>query len=122
VPDTTEWFTLFKYLGGYSREDIFVGSLAGGHLKEVGTTHWQSPNGGADNSSGFSAMPAGDRNPYDGSFYDLGYYTFFWSSTGSSTGQSENCAWYDNLNYENGSLGQMFYYKSSGYSVRCLKD
>ena len=51
VPSNSEWESLVTYLGG---DDI-----AGGKLKEVGTSHWDSPNLGATNESGFTALPAG---------------------------------------------------------------
>ena len=65
LPSYLEFQTLLNYLGG--------GTVAGGKLKEAGTTHWLSPNLGADNSSGFSARGAG----WGGS---TGYYTWFWTS------------------------------------------
>ena len=55
VPTDSEWDTLISKLGG---KDI-----AGGKLKEKGTNHWKSPNAGATNESGFSALPAGGRFP-----------------------------------------------------------
>lgn len=53
VPSNEEWITLRTYLGG---EEI-----AGGKMKETGTLHWQSPNAGASNFSGFTALPGGVR-------------------------------------------------------------
>ena len=65
VPTEDDWTALTTYLGG---EDV-----AGGKLKEAGTTHWWAPNEGATNSSGFTALPGGDR--YDnGSFDGFGGY------------------------------------------------
>ena len=53
VPSDDEWTVLTDYL-----EEI----TAGGKLKETGTSHWKSPNTGATNETGFSALPAGIRN------------------------------------------------------------
>ena len=47
----------------------------GGKLKEAGTAHWNSPNTGATNVSGFTALPAGFR--YIGGDFTLGYYAIF---------------------------------------------
>jgi len=59
VPSYTEWQALLQPLGNL-----------GGKLKEAGTAHWLSPNTGATNSTGFNALPGGDRF-YTGSFERL---------------------------------------------------
>jgi hypothetical protein len=46
IPTEAEYLELITYLGGES--------AAGGHLKEAGNSHWDAPNTGADNSSGFT--------------------------------------------------------------------
>ena len=51
VPSDAEWFTLIDFLGGES--------VAGGKLKEIGNTHWNSPNTGATDEYGFTAITLG---------------------------------------------------------------
>jgi len=53
LPTETEYTTLSTYLGGTT--------VAGGHLKETGLDHWSTPNTGADNSSGFTALGGGQK-------------------------------------------------------------
>jgi len=72
LPSDDEWTTLIDFLGG---EDV-----AGGKMKETGTTHWNSPNAGATNSSGFTALPGGYRST-NGGFYDRGSFGIWWSAT-----------------------------------------
>jgi uncharacterized protein (TIGR02145 family) len=72
VPTDAEWTTLTNYLGGLD--------VAGGKLKETGTSHWQSPNTGATNETGFTAIPAGRRDPGT-NFQVCGWIAAFWSST-----------------------------------------
>jgi uncharacterized protein (TIGR02145 family) len=74
--------------------------------------------GNGTNSTGFSGLPGGIRN-YGGTFFDVGYYGYWWSST--ETGP--NYAWYRYLYYSNGNvLRDSDFYKAFGFSVRCLKD
>lgn len=109
IPSDAEWTTLSTCLGG----DV----VAGGKMKEVGLTHWLSPNTGADNSSGFAGLPGGNRE-INGTFNFLGSNGYFWSSTELPT----SYAWYRSLNYINGSLNRSNYNKVFGLSVRCLRD
>jgi len=91
---------------------------AGGSMKEAGTTHWSSPNTGATNESGFTALPGGYRQ---GSFgYFLHYYNlgFFWSSSQMLT----SYAWYRELSYSSAYVYRYNFSKEYGFSVRCLKD
>ncbi len=109
LPSYDEWTILSDYLGG-----ILV---AGGKMKETGTEHWNSPNTGATNSSGFTGLPGGYRYPI-GYFDDLGFRGMSWSAT--EVGSTE--ARYRNLGYVHEALGHGNYYKEGGLSVRCLKD
>ena len=110
LPTDVEWTTLSTYLGGEV--------VAGGKMKETGTAHWLHPNTGATNSSGFTALPGGYRN-YSGSFYDLTYYAYFWSSTETSS----TFAWFRNLTYNYEDVDRKRnYFKTNGFSARCVKD
>jgi uncharacterized protein (TIGR02145 family) len=109
VPNETDWTTLTDYLGG--------SGLAGGLLKEAGTGHWLSPNTGATNSSGFTALPGGGRGE-DGIFGYLRNYGNWWESTEDNTSN----AWYRGMHYNSSSVGRASYNKKAGFSVRCIKD
>ena len=72
LPGDAEWTELTDYIGGTS--------VAGGKMKETGTTHWNSPNTGATNESGFTALPGGRRDSSNGAFSNVGYYGYWWSA------------------------------------------
>lgn len=108
VPTIADLETLVDYLGG--------DEVAGGKLKDVCLGVWESPNGGATNESGFTALPGGYRN-YLGDFNSLGIGANFHSSTPSATDNAP----YINLRYENGEIVWPEFLKSNGYSVRCIK-
>lgn len=120
VPTDEEWKQLEMNLGmSQAQADGtgWRGTDEGGKLKETGTTHWVSPNTGATNESGFSALPGGGRYFY-GSFDYMGLDATFWSSTeGSSL-----IAWYRNLYYYDSQVSRYYYYKRYGFSVRCVQD
>ena len=114
VPTDAEWTTLTDYLGGET--------VAGGKMKsigkiEAGTGLWYSPNTGATNESGFTAVPGGYRLD-SGTFYDFGFYGYWWSSSAINTGS----AWYWFMYYYDSNVYRSNSYKSSGFSVRCLRD
>jgi uncharacterized protein (TIGR02145 family) len=97
------------------------GGVAGGKMKSVGTAYWNSPNSGATNESGFSALPGGYRK-YDGSFGSIRDDAFFWSATEDGSFN----AWYRNLNNNNSFVDRTSLIfnglKSSGASIRCLRN
>jgi uncharacterized protein (TIGR02145 family) len=88
-------------------------------MKETGTTHWNSPNTGATNESGFLGLPGGDRDG-NGAFFGIGYSGSWWSSTEESAVE----AWYWFLGYNNAYLINDSYFSTKiyGYSVRCVRD
>lgn len=109
VPDEGEWRTLINYLGG--------DTVAGGKLKEKGTEHWISPNTGADNSSGFIALPGGCRS-IPGPFSFIGKYGNWWSATEHHATHS----WAFIIETYCTKVYKAGFYKYAGASVRCLKD
>jgi len=109
VPRDGEWTNLTNYLGGEA--------IAGGKIKTTGTVFWQSPNTGASNESGFSALPGGCRLN-EGSFINFRSNAFFWSTTESSSSN----AWLRSLSLYSGNVFRSDYGKRLGYSVRCLRD
>jgi len=110
VPTDTEWTTLTTELGGES--------VAGGKMKSIGTvSYWNSPNEGATNSSGFSALPGGYRIK-DGSFNNLSNSAVFWRATEVN----DNNAWSSRLEHNSNNVSRNSYEKQYGASIRCLKD
>ncbi len=106
VPSDEEWTILIDYLGDEQ--------VAGGKMKESGTTHWASPNTGATNSSGFTGLPAGFRGA---SGFIIGMAALFWCSTECDI----NSAWTRYLQSENAAAGRNNGGKYHVFSVRCLR-
>ena len=94
------------------------GSDEGGKLKEAGTAHWNSPNTGATNESGFSALPGGHRGSSIGYFGSLGKYAYIWSSTEHDSRH----AWGRCLGYDDSKVFRDYNYKRHGFSIRCARD
>jgi uncharacterized protein (TIGR02145 family) len=109
LPNEAEWTKLTNYLGGLS--------VAGGKMKEIGTAHWPTPNTGATNESGFTALPGGYRGRL-GMFSRLGNYGQLWGATEYSSSH----AWFRYLYFGNRVVYLTYYTKSNGFSVRCIKD
>jgi uncharacterized protein (TIGR02145 family) len=109
VPSDAELTILINCLDGMD--------VAGGKMKEVGTTHWEPPNTGATNSSGFTAVAAGNRNT-SGVFDEFGLGAFFWSSTQHDA----NRAYFRHLGHNTDDAVRHDNLKDIGFSVRCVKD
>jgi uncharacterized protein (TIGR02145 family) len=118
VPVDVEWAILFNNLGG--------ATVAGGKLKSTGTLEggdglWYSPNTGATNESGFTALPAGGRvadEGYQGIFLTLGFSSYFWSN--SETSPDSPIYYY--LWNQSESANKSTFLRQTGFSIRCLKD
>lgn len=133
VPTDGEWKQLEIYLGmsqidahsyGWRGETIFN---VGGKLKETGTTHWISPNEGATNETGFTALAGGVRVSCcraDNYFMQVGTSAGFWTSTESDTDPTGHRIaiprW---LSYHIGEIKRdTTTMKKFGMSVRLVKD
>jgi len=114
VSTEDDWTILIDYLGGES--------VAGGKLKEAGTMHWVSPNTGATNETGFTALPGSWRSS-NGSFSpfgDIGISGFWWPSPGINPGYVKCYIMaFDNSGLYSGWNGLD---RENGFSVRCVKD
>jgi uncharacterized protein (TIGR02145 family) len=109
LPTDEEWTIITDFLGGEL--------VAGGKMKEIGTTHWNPPNTAATNESGLTTLPGGYLNS-NGSFLNLGNYGYWLSSTelSSSNAWRRSMTYYFGLVYRNGGN------KADGFSVRCIRD
>jgi uncharacterized protein (TIGR02145 family) len=120
VPNDDEWHTLEMTLDAdpyYSYGNGTVSIIAGGKLKETGTTHWTPPNKGATNETGFTALPGGLYYNNEGFTY-IHIKGYWWSSTESTS----SYGFFLSMNSENGDLFRGNSPKRSGLSVRCLRD
>jgi uncharacterized protein (TIGR02145 family) len=109
VATSADWDTLTAFLSGES--------IAGGKMKEAGTSHWIAPNTNATNTSGFTALPGGSRI---GStiFQEVGLLGVWWTSTISVTEWPTG----RELVFSDGTVAAGYAYPSTGFSVRCIKD
>jgi uncharacterized protein (TIGR02145 family) len=109
VATDPEWTNLTTFLGGEN--------VAGGKLREAGTTHWEKPNNGATNGSGFTTLPGGYRNNH-GAFANVGFFGFWWTATENVP----TASWCRTMGCASVDVLRIFSLKKNGYSVRCIKD
>ena len=124
LPTDEEWSELEMYLGMKQSKAMSKGGWRGKHegskLKIKGTDHWLSPNKGATNESGFSALPGGCRN-HAGRFEEMGERAYFWTSTDYAD-VIKQCACYRALDYNHSDICRYGIVKYTYCSVRCIKD
>ncbi len=120
IPADYEWRTLEISLGMTIPEADTTGWRGvdqGGKLKEQGTTHWDAPNTGATNSSGFTALGGGHRGG-DGLFADLRIDSYWWTSSPYDS----NSAWFRLVYYSHAFVWRSRFDNNYGFFVRCVKD
>lgn len=115
IPSDSEWTSLINCLGG----DL-TASLV---MKEPGTSHWQSPNTGATNISGFKAIAGGFGDSGATSlqlqFININIAGYWWSSTWYGSTASN---WIRGIYSNDASVKRFTGTWWWGYSVRCVKD
>jgi uncharacterized protein (TIGR02145 family) len=109
IPTDAEWTTLTTFLGGES--------VSGGILKGTGTTYWNTPNTGAVNTYGFTALPGGNRS-ISGVFTDIRNGGYWWTSSSANTVSS----WSRQMSNSSQSVSRINTNKTVGFSVRLIKD
>lgn len=121
LPTDAEWKNLETNIGmSQSKADDIEwrGTDEGGKLKELGSNHWRMNKAGATNSSGFTALPGGSRDHFDGNFYSIGYDGYWWSATEGITTH----AWSRKVDNKNSNIYRGISNKKRGFSVRCVRD
>ncbi len=116
LPSDDEWCTLTQYIDPTVNCNTTGWSGTDCGYKMKSTSGWYS-NGNGSDAYGFTALPGGRRRS-SGSFYGLGRYGGWWSSSEySGTG-----AWYRLLFYDYDQVCRFSLDKAFGLSVRCLKN
>lgn len=115
MPTIDEWETLTVYLGTRNK--------AGGRMKSLRTApgdghpRWDSPNTGATNESGFSALPAGLMGTH-GHPASVGQLSFWWTTTKDAP--TVQVAY--GAHFDQSVIGYGRFHPLHGFSVRCIKD
>jgi uncharacterized protein (TIGR02145 family) len=120
VPSESEWNTLIGYLDPSLDALGEISLTAGGMMKSTGVQYWSSPNQDATNVSGFSGLPGGVRAGAAGAsfFLFIGEQGWWWSSTD----YAPTNAWTRLMRYADGEVVRDADVKTSGNSVRCLRN
>jgi uncharacterized protein (TIGR02145 family) len=111
VPSIDEWITLFRLYGSEFTADV--------RLREAGTDHWIKDTG-ADNSSGFSMLPGGNRES-DGTYFNLTTRANVWSST-EWIENDVTAGWLIGMEWDQSLIRSTPYGKTYGASIRCIKN
>jgi uncharacterized protein (TIGR02145 family) len=118
VPSDEEWYQLSLCLDPNAvKVKYYESYTAGGKLKETGFDHWESPNTGATNETGFTARAGGYR-AYNEPFEGFGQNVNWWSTTM----QDQSHAWQRYVGYNNTYITRDEGYLEFGVNVRCVKD
>lgn len=119
LPSNDDWKKLTDYLENLDSTSVgiakTIASTSGWASSSIDGTIGDKPI--ENNSSGFSAIPSGYRDPY-GTFVNKGTHAYFWTSV--EDGSNDAIAHY--LTYDNVNEYEMSFNKKRGFSIRCVKD
>ncbi len=123
VPSDDEWKELEMYLGMSQQEADDTGWRGANEGSKLAGNAELWIDGSLESNeefgtSGFNGLPSGLRNNNNGSYYDLGNVSFFWSITNFSN----NNAMSRRLYYQNSEVYRTNFNKLDGFSIRCLED
>ena len=114
IPSNAEYSQLINFIGG----SWSPSSVAGGYMKEAGYDHWNPPNTGATNSSGFTGLPGGRAITASGYFASVGQSGYWWLST-----ENGSTSWFYSLESSiSNSYGYYDAVQNNGFSARCVRD
>ncbi len=109
APDIDDWMELIDFAGGLE--------FAAVSLKHKGLDFWEYPNLGANNTTGFTALPGGQLSSSD--FHGINRFSTFWTSTEQQEGFMANYILM-NSGMTRVFINMMFI--NYGHSVRCVKQ
>lgn len=119
LPSDQEWKTLEKYLG-MSQEDADANTIwrkSGYVARALKSSSGWSFSGNGTNSSGFNAVPGGQRDNDDG-FNTVRLNAWFWTATATGTTN----AWFRDIYCTYDGIWRATISRRQGFSVRCIKD
>ncbi|MFZ4402432.1 MAG: FISUMP domain-containing protein [Bacteroidales bacterium] len=120
LPSDAEFTKLITFLGGNSDSAHRKGDkVAVRKMMETGKSYWQNPRAYANNKSGFTALPGGNKS-YVGKFDNIGIYSFYWCSDD----YNNECARFCSIrnNEEENCFYSTYCGKLNAQSVRCIKN
>lgn len=121
IPSNEDWNTLEYFVSKQHKPGIALKATTGWLSNDsLLALLWKEyRNGNGKDIYNFNATPSGLRNGYSCAFLELGYCSFYWS-TSESRFQSDY-SYYRFLHNESFKLDEGNQLKSFGFSVRCIK-
>jgi len=107
IPTSNEWMKMLQMSGG----EKYAGKMLKGDKGWIIEQKYGK-------KSLFKAYPGGFRNAYDGSFENIGYYGYWWTSDSKTNDKAKNRG----MEYDIDSVNRGVYFKGGGFSVRCIKN